>query len=262
MEKIIKEKLKEIEKNENVKIIGAFESGSRAWGFASPDSDYDVRFIYVRNKKDYLKLEGIRDVIEYPIDELLDINGWDVQKVLKLLYKSNPTVFEWCSSPIVYFESDSLSKFKLLLPDYFSCKKSLFHYLNMAKSNYRTYLKTPTVNIKKYFYVLRPLLAAEWIINKKSQPPMFFKELVDSQLDISIKPIVENLFQLKKEQPEIYITQKIQVLNDYIDGKLEYFKKIVANLFDDNTANWEMLNKFFFEIIETHFKNANSVKDD
>src|SRR5690554_5132996 len=133
MDKIINEKLREIEQNEHIKIIGAFESGSRAWGFASPDSDYDVRFIYKRIKNDYLKLEGIRDVIEYPIDNLIDINGWDIQKALRLLYKSNPTIFEWCSSPIVYIESDLLSKFKSLLPDFFSCKSSLFHYLNMAE---------------------------------------------------------------------------------------------------------------------------------
>ena len=87
-------KLHEIEKTENVRILLAVESGSRAWGFASPDSDYDVRFIYVRPKEDYLRLEKIRDVIELPLDDVLDINGWDLQKALRLLYKSNPTLFE------------------------------------------------------------------------------------------------------------------------------------------------------------------------
>ncbi len=249
MDKIIKKKLKEIEKNENVKIIGAFESGSRAWGFASPDSDYDIRFIYIRNKNDYLKLEGIRDVIEYPIDDLIDINGWDLQKALRLLYKSNPTVFEWCSSPIIYMESDLLLKFKSLMPDFFSCKSSLFHYLNMAESNYRTYLKLPNVRIKKYFYVLRPLLAAQWIVNKKSQPPMLFKELVDSELDVSIKPVVERLLQLKKEQSEIGITTKFQALNDYIEEKLKYLKNIATNLVEEKTYSWDILNKFFLEAI-------------
>lgn len=253
MDKIINKKLREIEQNEHIKIIGAFESGSRAWGFASPDSDYDVRFIYKRIKNDYLKLEGIRDVIEYPIDNLIDINGWDIQKALRLLYKSNPTIFEWCSSPIVYIESDLLSKFKSLLPDFFSCKSSLFHYLNMAESNYRMYLKTSNVRIKKYFYVLRPLLAAEWIINKKSQPPMLFSELVDSELDISIKPIVEKLLQLKKEQPEICTAPKLQALNDYIEEKLKYVKNVATNLIEDKTIDWEMLNKFFLEVIEKHY---------
>lgn len=253
MDKIIKQKLKEIEKKENIKIIGAFESGSRAWGFASPDSDYDIRFIYIRTKNDYLKLEGIRDVLEYPIDELIDINGWDVQKALRLLYKSNPTVFEWCSSPIVYVQSDLLLKFKSLLPKFFSCKKSLLHYFNMAKSNYRMYFKTPNVKIKKYFYVLRPLLAAQWIINNKSQPPMLFQDLIDLQLDIEMKPIVENLLILKKEKPEIHVIPKIQELNDYIEEKFVYIKNVAVNLEEDKTGDWNLLNKFFLESIENPF---------
>ena len=102
MEKLIVSKLHEIEQMEKVRILLAVESGSRAWGFASPDSDYDVRFIYIRDKEDYLRLNTMRDVIELPVDEVLDINGWDLQKTLRLLYKSNSTLFEWFSSPIVY----------------------------------------------------------------------------------------------------------------------------------------------------------------
>ena len=102
MQNVIEEQLKEIEEKENVKIIYCVESGSRAWGFASPDSDYDVRFIYVRNKEDYLKLNKNRDVIEWRLDDVLDINGWDIQKALRLLYKSNPTLIEWSMSPMVY----------------------------------------------------------------------------------------------------------------------------------------------------------------
>lgn len=102
MEELIKTNLREIEEKENVKILHCVESGSRAWGFASPDSDYDVRFIYVRPKEFYLRLDKTRDVIEWQLDDTLDINGWDISKALSLLYKSNPTLFEWNSSPIVY----------------------------------------------------------------------------------------------------------------------------------------------------------------
>ena len=124
MREIILEELRKIEEVEKVKIIMAVESGSRAWGFASPDSDYDVRFIYVRKPEDYLKLEGNRDVIEWKLDEVLDINGWDLRKALRLLYKSNPTIFEWSASPIVYWETEDFKKLKKLLPRYFSMKKS------------------------------------------------------------------------------------------------------------------------------------------
>ena len=102
MEALIQEKLREIEGREDCRILLAVESGSRAWGFASPDSDYDVRFIYVRPRESYLRLNRLRDVIELPADDVLDINGWDLDKTLRLLYKSNPTVFEWFSSPLVY----------------------------------------------------------------------------------------------------------------------------------------------------------------
>lgn len=99
---IILNKLDDIERKENVKIIYAVESGSRAWGFDSQDSDYDVRFIYVRPLNDYLSLEDIKDTIDYELNDVFDINGWDLKKALKLLYKSNPTLYEWKASPIVY----------------------------------------------------------------------------------------------------------------------------------------------------------------
>ena len=120
---IINKKLKEIEEKENIKILLAVESGSRAWGFASSDSDYDVRFIYVRNQKEYLRLNDIRDVIEWQLDETLDINGWDIKKALLLLKKSNPTLFEWWNSPIIYKKNDVFSNFDKYLESYFSSKK-------------------------------------------------------------------------------------------------------------------------------------------
>ena len=112
MNDLVVQKLHEIEQTEQIKILLAVESGSRAWGFDSPDSDYDVRFIYVRPRNEYLKLNKNRDVIELPINDLLDINGWDLDKTLTLLYKSNPTLFEWFSSPIVYLDTDFTVRFK------------------------------------------------------------------------------------------------------------------------------------------------------
>ena len=124
MRELIVNELKKIEAEYNVKILLAVESGSRAWGFASPDSDYDVRFIYIRPKEDYLRLEDVRDVIELPINDDLDINGWDLQKALRLLYRSNPTLFEWFSSPIVYMETDFADQFRRLYQTKRSCPSS------------------------------------------------------------------------------------------------------------------------------------------
>ena len=108
----IRAELADIERQENVRILYCAESGSRAWGFASPDSDFDVRFIYVCQRNHYLKLGKIRDVIELPINDVLDINGWDLDKTLRLLHKSNPTLFEWFSSPIIYKETPFAEEFR------------------------------------------------------------------------------------------------------------------------------------------------------
>ena len=178
MREKIQEQLRRIEESENIKILLAVESGSRAWGFASPDSDYDVRFVYIRRPEDYLRLDAVRDVIELPIDDVLDINGWDLQKTLRLLYKSNPTLFEWFSSPIVYQKTEFADKFRELMMHYFSSKKTLYHYISMAEGNYREYLQGEIVRAKKYFYVLRPVLACRWILDRGTPPPMLFSELI------------------------------------------------------------------------------------
>lgn len=246
-EKIIKE-LKKIEEQEQVKIILAVESGSRAWGFASKDSDYDVRFIYVRKMEDYLKLEKVRDVIEWHLDDELDINGWDIKKMLQLLHNSNPTVFEWFSSPIVYLKRDEANIIQEIMPEYFSVKNGLYHYCNTAESNYREYLKTDDVRIKKYFYVLRPLLAAKWILDKKTAPPILFDDLVKAVADKELVPEIEKLLILKKNSSELGIGPKIKVFNDYFDNELPRLKEI-AREYKEKETDIEKLNKIFLEII-------------
>ena len=224
MKDIILRELKKIEEQENVKIIMAIESGSRAWGFASPDSDYDVRFIYVRKEEDYLKLEKTRDVIEWKLDDVLDINGWDIKKALQLLHNSNPTVFEWCASPIIYWETEEFAWLKNILPQYFSVKKSLYHYWHTSETHYKTHLLNDEVNIKKYFYALRPILAAKWILDKRSAPPMLFEELVEEELKMELVPEVNRLLALKKTLPEMGKAPRIQIINDYIERELREIK--------------------------------------
>ncbi|MDU1174279.1 nucleotidyltransferase domain-containing protein [Peptostreptococcus anaerobius] len=245
---LIQNKIKEIEQEENVEVILAVESGSRAWGFESVDSDYDVRFIYIRKKEDYLKLNPPRDVIEWQLDEVLDINGWDLSKTLKLLYKSNPTVFEWLSSPIIYKKTKKAERLKELSFDYLDPKKLIYHYLHMATSNYREYLKKDRVRIKKYFYVLRPLLAANWIIKKKTQPPMMFIELVEEMLPESLVPIVDHLLELKSSLPEMGEVKRIDELNEYIVEQIDRIKEEV-NMMENSVNYWEPLNNLFIEMI-------------
>lgn len=251
MEKIIKEKLREIEIKENIRILLAVESGSRAWGFASPDSDYDVRFIYVRQKEDYLKLEAVRDVMELPIDDILDINGWDLQKTLKLLYKSNPTLFEWFSSPIIYMETEFADRFRTIMADYFSSKRSLYHYISMAEGNYREYLKRDMVRAKKYFYVLRPILACRWILEKGTPPPMLFSELMDAQLPKKLHDDVNRLLELKMNSPEIREIPRVDKINEYLDSSIEEIKSILQAMEETKSPDWRELNDLFLrELLE------------
>lgn len=247
---IILGKLAEIEEKEDVKILYCVESGSRAWGFASPDSDYDVRFIYVRKRDFYLKLQKTRDVIEWQLDETLDINGWDLQKALRLLYKSNPTIFEWNNSLIVYKTTNEWNKVKDICNDYFLVKSMGYHYKSIAKLNYRGYLKGEMVRLKKYFYVLRPILACKWIIDKKTPPPIAFSELMQSELETKMIPIFNELLDIKINSPEIKEIKQIGMLNDYIDFQLLEIDRKLDNLSNERVANWQKLNDVFLSLTQ------------
>ena len=250
MKELIAAKLNEIEERENVRILHAVESGSRAWGFASPDSDYDVRFIYVRPKDFYLQLNKTRDVIEWQLDETLDINGWDLQKTLRLLHSSNPTLFEWNNSPIIYKTTDEWMALRTEINEYFSAKSGLYHYLSTATGNYREYLRGSTVKLKKYFYVVRPLLACKWILVEKCPPPMLFTDLADSVLEADMRPIIDDLLELKKTTPEMGEGVRIDKLNEYIDENLVSLKTAIDALPADHKADWGRLNELFLSVVD------------
>ena len=245
MRELILEKLKEIEKREDIRILHAVESGSRAWGFPSPGSDYDVRFLYIRRPEFYLKLEKTRDVVELPVSELLDINGWDLNKALRLLYGSNPTLFEWLACPIVYRQTDFSEAITPLLDSYFSCRNGLYHYLNTAEGNYRNYLREDTARAKKYLYALRAVLACRWILEKRTRPPVAFAELMASQLEESLKPQVERLLDLKMNAPEIKEIPRADSLNRYLEESITELKARAAALPAEHNPDWAPLNDFF-----------------
>lgn len=242
--------MKQLQEQENIRILLAVESGSRAWGFASEDSDYDVRFVYVRPKEEYLRLDRRRDVIELPINDDLDISGWDLDKTLRLLHKSNPTVFEWFSSPVIYLEDSGFCRrFRPLLEKYFSSKRGLYHYLSMAESNCRDHLRGGTVKLKKYFYVLRPLLACRWIIEVGTPPPMLFSELADAMLDEALKPDVDRLLMLKQQSNEIREIPRIDRLDQYLDEGIAKVKEHLSGLSRDLVPDWSDLNQVFLEAL-------------
>lgn len=153
--------ISDIERVHQVHVLYAVESGSRGWGFASADSDWDVRFVYVHPRDWYLSIHEGRDVIEEMRPGDLDLAGWDLRKTLKLLQKSNPPLLEWLYSPIVYREdTEFATSVRALVSLGFSHKHCFHHYLSMAHANNRASLQGERVRAKKYLYVLRPLMAA------------------------------------------------------------------------------------------------------
>lgn len=246
-ERVIPEKLAEIERRENVKILHCVESGSRAWGFASPDSDFDVRFIYVRPKEFYLRLDNTRDVIEWQLDETLDMNGWDLKKALVLLYKSNPTLFEWNNSSLVYKTTPEWKEISDIVNHYFQQRSGLHHYLSAAESNYREYLRGETVRLKKYFYVLRPILACRWILEKQTPPPVQFSELAEACLDKSILPAVNDLLRMKMQTPELGEGKRIDIINEYLDASIEEVAALLKSYPAEDPKSWDELNAIFLK---------------
>jgi predicted nucleotidyltransferase len=247
MEEIIT-RLNEVEKEENVTIFYACESGSRAWGFPSADSDYDVRFLYLRPRDWYLSIdvEEKRDVIERPISDMLDISGWDLRKALKLLRKSNPPLLEWLSSPTVYREKYTLTKrFRELVQEFYSPIACARHYLHMAQGNYREYLKGEEVRVKKYFYVLRPLLAIKWIEQESDVMPMEFGVLVERSVCApELRRAIDELLEKKRAGQELDSGPRIEVISNYIEGELQRLGTKLE-VMEKTKPSSEKLNIFF-----------------
>jgi uncharacterized protein len=216
MDSSIKLKLTEIEQENDIRILYACESGSRAWGFASPDSDYDVRFVYVHPPEYYLSIDDKTDVIELDINDLLDINGWDLRKALRLFRGSNAALYEWLQSPIVYQKDENFyDNIMALMPKYFSLRAGMHHYLSMTRSCFEKELQGDTVRLKKYFYALRPILAALWIAEKNEMPPMDFESL-RAFLPDELSKTVDKLLDIKAEADEKYRVETVKPINDFI----------------------------------------------
>jgi predicted nucleotidyltransferase len=241
---VILEKLAEIEQGENIQIVYACESGSRAWGFPSADSDYDVRFIYLRSLDWYLSVFEQRDVIEKPISDRLDINGWDLKKALGLLAKSNPPLLEWLGSPIVYQEKTFVApKMRKLAEAFYSPTACAYHYLHMAKGNFRAYLQGDEIWVKKYFYVLRPVLAILWIEQGLGIVPTDFTIMVDRLVaDPETKAAIVQLLAEKRTGAELKTGPRIEPISRFIethlkrwsDGQFHYDKsKLPYDLLDN-----------------------------
>jgi predicted nucleotidyltransferase len=213
-----------------VQILMAVESGSRAWGFASPDSDYDVRFVYANQPEWYIEralyLSATRpdNLSMMSDDRNFDYAGWDLLKALTLLRKSNPSLLEWLQSPIRYAGSKVFfAEFQDLADRAWSPLASVYHYKSMAHTNFREYLQGETVRYKKYLYVLRPILAARYVFDHLEQPPLNFDQLVaasDHVLGPNVKGAIERLVEIKRNTAEVGEAPRDPVLHDFIEWLL------------------------------------------
>lgn len=243
----------EIEKiidREHISILHACESGSRAWGFASPDSDYDVRYIYVRTTNDYLNVFDCKDTIEEKISDEIDISGWDIKKALQLLYKSNAVLFEWLQSPIVYKSHKQFAEgLFTLAKDYFQPRTVTHHYLGIAYNALQSIQDNNTIKLKKYFYVLRPLLAALWVIQNSSIPPMEFGKLLPLIHDNkTVIDIINSLLDQKKVSDEKTVITLIPELQQFIINTFTQCEIGVKD-FEKKDVPKEPLNIFFRNLL-------------
>jgi uncharacterized protein len=211
-------------RDNGVRIPLAIESGSRAWGFPSPDSDYDCRFVFVRNEDAYLSLLSPRDVIETPLIGDLDINGWDLGKALRLMLKGNAVILEWLRSPVVYRGDESFRDAFLALAQRHAERRLIGrHYLHLGERQARTYFGDgKSIAVKKLFYALRPAAALRWmrLHPNDTVPPMHFPTLIaDCSPPADVAAITKDLLLRKAETHEMGEGPLPDAITRFVEGE-------------------------------------------
>lgn len=243
--------LEACEAERNVSVAYAVESGSRCWGFAGNDSDYDVRFVYVRPRDGYLTLCDVRDVIDWHQDDELDVVGWDLSKFLRLLRKSNPSVFEWLDSTIVYRESESFSSVRELSKACFDPVSSARHYYGMAMKHDARYLQNVRCTPKRYLYVVRSLLGCEWSICEQTPVPMAFSELMGSMLEPHMVPTVTELVDSMRSGMGKVTCDNIPALDTWIHAREDTLRAQMDGMRHKKQVPWHEIDSVFIKMLDS-----------
>lgn len=258
----IQARIDAFEREHGVRVLYACESGSRAWGFASTDSDYDVRMIYAHPRNWYLSVDMERkpDAVDVPVEETpigdVDLHAWDIRKALGLFFGSNPSLMEWLRSPIVYRENERvMARWRALIDRYHRPQAAAYHYLNMAKSNAQKHLQdADEVSLKQYFYVLRPVLAMRWIEVERGPVPVEFARLVDAEVEeAEVASAIQALLRKKRAGMEADTTGRIPAIHDMVLREIDRFDATDFSHFDpadDTDRPIEPLNELFQKAIE------------
>ena len=250
----IEQRLDSIETTDDVRLLLAVESGSRAWGFPSPDSDYDVRFVYVRPRDWYLSLMPGRDVIEQPIVDQIDLNGWDVRKTLGLLLKSNAVVSEWMLSPIRYRADDPfVAKLAALADALIEPRRLAHHYANLGRHASNRWLgrSSGDVPVKKYFYALRPALAVRALrLHPTVRPPMNLQALIEvCELPTPLVMRIAELVEAKARTNETTNGARVPEIEALIAEELDRVSELPTSVMAADAA--ERASELFVELVTT-----------
>ncbi|WDE99457.1 nucleotidyltransferase domain-containing protein [Lentisphaera profundi] len=253
MKEHIKLTLTELAKERQINILYACESGSRAWGFESPDSDWDVRFIYAHSLEWYLSLENKKDTIDEMLPLELDLGGWEIRKTLRLFADGNLALFEWINSPEIYFKNESFHQsLKALISQYFNPIKGMNHYLSMARKNVENHILENSVKIKKLFYILRPLLACEWIEDFSSMPPTEFSLLMreSKSMPEDIQRQVNEFLKQKETAAEGHLVELEISLVNWFNEQVTHYEILMPKLKPRPKSNWQELNKLMVDFVK------------
>lgn len=245
MKQAIQETIRLLEIERDIRVLYACESGSRAWGFASPDSDYDLRFIYSHRREWYLELQENRDVIDLMLPNDLDLAGWDLRKSLRLFATCNLALNEWLDSPEIYWETAGFrDELAALIPDFFNPKKAIHHYLSIARNSADTRFDGERIKIKKLFYILRPLFACHWIRSRRSMPPTRFQEMLDADLgiDATILDAISLIQEQKAVAAEGHVIEPPANLREWIRESIMEFESAPDTVPASNRGSWGALN--------------------
>lgn len=254
MEKIIVSRLQEIADEYAIEILFACESGSRAWGFPSTDSDYDIRFIYARKKEYYRSIVEESTELGFSIVDGLDFVGWDIKKVFLLLYKCNVTPFEWLQSPIVYLEKEGFSTYmKTILSDFYAAKRHMQHYLGIVRGRMEV-VSFDAMKLKSFFYVMRSLLSASWNMKFGTYAPMEFEPLM-ALLPDNIKASCKALQRLKLTVDEGFVFSLSEEVSTFISAlQAEIWAYAAAQ--DEVRISKERANVGFLKILDDDYSGA------
>ncbi len=249
MKETIIDELKEIEEKNNIKILFAVETGSRVWRMESSNSDYDIRFVYVRDKMSYQRIGKLPDVIDKTIGEQ-DFLGFDIYKFTKLILNSNPSVIEWLKSDIIYW-NDGKTKhlFNNFIEKSFNPKALYHHYRSMCKQNYLKYLKTSAcMTHKKYLYCMRGLINSKYVLQYDGIPPIVFNNAVNTLSGFENKEVMDKIkevIELKKTGFEEIRVSKIHLFEKYIEEFLETEEKIEPRKIKD----YQVIQEYIWELL-------------